>query len=225
MTAAERAYAFMRDQILAGRFPGGMRVTEGAVAEMLGCSRTPVREGMRRLHVEGLLVMARHAGARVATWTRDELAEVSTLRAYVESYAAALAARKAHPAFQDRLEGLCEQMDGAVAARDILANSRLNIEFHRTILEATGNCHLQRSAEALWSLPMIARKYALFDHERLRLSLHHHREIVSAIRARDPDWAEAIMRNHILAARHVDDVLGSESSRSELQSTVTESVE
>ena len=85
--------------------------------------------------------------------------------------------------------------------------SAANLAFHQGIVRAAGNTRLLLIIEGLWVLPLVARKFALFDRASLEQSISHHREITRALRAHDGDWASAIMRAHILAARGYDSML------------------
>src|SRR5713226_2530768 len=91
--ATDTAYEAVRQMILSGEAEAGSRLGEAELAETLGLSRTPVREALQRLGADGLVDVLPHRGARVARWTRDDLAEIFELRSLLEPYAAARAAR------------------------------------------------------------------------------------------------------------------------------------
>jgi DNA-binding GntR family transcriptional regulator len=206
-TSSERAYHLIRGQILAGRYAGGERLKEEAVARDLALSRTPVRDAIRRLQAEGLVLVTPNAGARVASWTEGELAEITEMRARLESLAAGLAAAKIGAEGIAELSRLTDAMEQAIErpeGPDLDGVSARNLAFHRAIAAAAENGRLSSMVESLHSVPVVIRKFALFDTERLALSVSHHREIISALRARDADWAGALMRAHILAARGYD---------------------
>src|SRR5512136_1769949 len=90
--AVDRVYARLRSGILDGSYPQGARLGEVELAETLGVSRTPVREALRRLGSEGLVETLPNKGARVRTWSPQELDAISDLRALLEGHGAALAA-------------------------------------------------------------------------------------------------------------------------------------
>lgn len=207
--SSERAYDFIRSAILSGKYPSGERLTEDAVANEMGLSRTPVREAMRRLHAEQFLTMTPYSGARVTSWSMSELAEIAQFRLMVEPYAARLAAQKRSPAQLAHMKALCAGMEAEAAnpKRDLMRFTADNLDLHRTIVAAADNARLLATIEPLLSVPLAVRKFSLFGAERLQRSLVHHREIVEAIEAQDPDWAEAIMRVHIISARAYDAAL------------------
>lgn len=215
-TSSERAYQLIRGQILAGRYRGGERLKEEAVARDLALSRTPVRDAIRRLQAEGLVLVTPNSGARVASWSEDELAEITEMRARLESLAAALAAARIAPAALAELARLADAMEQAITragGADLDGVSACNLAFHRAIAAAAGNGRLALMIESLHALPVVIRKFALFDRQRLLQSVAHHREIVLALRAGDAAWCEALMRAHILAARGYDRLLADRGGR------------
>jgi DNA-binding GntR family transcriptional regulator len=208
-TSAERAYKFIRASILSGRYGGGKRLKEQEIASALAISRTPVRDAIRRLHSDGLIDFEPNHGARVATWSKVDLTEISEMRALLESFAAELAASKIG---DKELDGLGTHTDAMQKALDgnqprIDQISAANLAFHQGVVLAAGNARLHLIIEGLWVLPLVARKFALFDRSSLEQSINHHREIIRALQAHDGAWASAIMRAHILAARGYDGML------------------
>jgi DNA-binding GntR family transcriptional regulator len=208
-TSADRAYDFIKSAIIVGRYESGDRLTEDLVANVLGCSRTPVRDAMRRLHSEGFIEITPNSGARVACWNSDELSEITQMRMLLEGLGAELAARRIGEAELAKLAKLCDEMEGAYGPEgpDIEAISVANLAFHQTIVDGARNSRLTRGIQLLWLPSLVIRKYSLFDRASMERSFSHHREIVMALRARDPGWAGAVMRAHILAARPYDAAL------------------
>ncbi len=92
--AVDKAYHTVRERIVRGVYPASSRITEQEVAAVAGVSRTPVREALRKLHAEGLLEFVPHQGAIVTEWTHEDRDDVYELRAMLESYGAARAARR-----------------------------------------------------------------------------------------------------------------------------------
>lgn len=206
-TVSALAYKIIRAQILEGRFTPGERLKEEDLTALCGVSRTPVREALRRLAQEGLVVVTPHQGAQVAEIGETELQEIYALRAMIESHAAARAAKRIEPAAIARLKVLALQMEEAVAeaaqGRQALLYDRYNVansEFHRIIMEAADSPRLLAMATLVVEVPLILRTLARFSQGELSRSLHHHRELVEAFEARDSDWASSVMRCHISAA-------------------------
>ncbi len=206
MKAVEKAYTAVRDGIVSGKYAPGTRITEQEVAELAGVSRTPVREALRQLNVEGLLEFVPNQGAVVTSWSERELDEIFDLRAVLESFAAAQAARHADAQTVARLRSLAEQQVQASRQRKPgypARISELNDRFHHEIAEAGGNRLLRNILTTLTQSALVTLTFRNYDTESLVRSAQHHLELVAAIEARDPDWAASVMRSHILAARRV----------------------
>lgn len=201
--AEELAYLYIRDQILNGVFQPGNRLPEETVAQQIGLSRTPVRGAFHRLATEGFVEFRRYVGAIVRVLPADEIDQLFQVRVVMEGLAAELAAQNATQTMIDELESLCSEMDEIAAreAPDLMHIARLNKQFHFKLLVACGNSHVRRIAENLGDLNVMVRSYALYSRATLLRSMGHHRELVQAVRARNPQWARSVMTTHIEAAR------------------------
>jgi DNA-binding GntR family transcriptional regulator len=203
LTASEAAYAVLRRQVIDGRLEPGTKVTEAGLAEALGISRTPVRDAIRRLIEEGLFQRQSSHDLRVAIFEPDEMEVVFDIRVLLESYAARRAALRADPEQLAELRELAERMRICTpprSDRDFEILSTSNTRFHRLILEAAGSDRLTRTLVASVDVALIFRTYRAYSDVDLTRSCAHHIELVDAIEARAPDWAEAVMRSHLLAA-------------------------
>ena len=199
--ATDHAYRLIRAQILSGERASGEWLREGDLAERLGVSRTPVREALRRLTAEGLVHYERNRGVQVRPWTEEDLHEIFGLRALLEPWGCRLAAT-AGTVDIDVLDDLAHRMDEAARGRrpDIDRITELNNRFHRLTMEGTGNRRLAGLVASVVEVPLVRRTFTHYDEAALRRSLIHHHELVSALAARDPDWAESVMRSHVHAA-------------------------
>jgi DNA-binding GntR family transcriptional regulator len=207
--AADRAYSALRTGILSGRHGFGERLGEIEIAAELGLSRTPVREALRRLGSEGLVEVLPNRGARVRTWTAQDLEESYELRAVLEGLAARRAAARIEPAVLAEMDDLTDRMIavdpslGHRPAGDFDELAALNGRFHGLITAAAGSAHLAATLGGLVQLPLVMQTYRRYTPAALARSHAHHREIVDALRAGDGAWAESVMRSHVLAARAV----------------------
>ena len=198
--AADRAYAAIRHQILTGARSGGEWLREGDLADELRVSRTPVREALRRLAAEGLVSHERNRGVRVQSWDEADVEEIFSLRTVLEPWGSRLAAERGS-ADVDELEELACRMDEAASApADFDGLTRLNNTFHRRVLEASGNRRLISLVASVVDVPLVWHTFTLYTPEALRRSLAHHHEVVAALRARDAQWAESVMRAHVRSA-------------------------
>jgi DNA-binding GntR family transcriptional regulator len=202
LTSAERTLDTLREDILRGALPAGARLGEVELAERLGVSRTPVREALSRLAAEGLVELVPNRGARVASWTVDELEGVFALRSLLEPQLTALAVPHAAAADLDALDDLAARMVD-LGDRDPDALVPLNRAFHGRLVELAAAPALATALAGAVHSPLVARNFHAYDAASLHRSLAHHAEIVAALRAGDPEWARAVMTAHIHNARAV----------------------
>ncbi|MBM7417039.1 MULTISPECIES: GntR family transcriptional regulator [Nocardiaceae] len=204
--AVDRVYAHLRDSIVSGAYAPGARLGEVEIAELTETSRTPVREALRQLEMEGLVEVLPHRGARVYQWTADDLEEIYDLRMTLEAMAAARAASRIGEKDVDRLAELCDLMetaaaDGAEQRLDLMA--QLNDEFHAIVRTAAASTRLISMLGAVIQLPLVMRTFHRYAPVDLARSHAHHRDLVAALRAGDETWADSVMRAHVRAAKHV----------------------
>ena len=204
MTATDRAYAALRADILDGARPAGTRLPEDTLADELGVSRTPVREALQRLGTEGLVEHLPHRGARVSGWTTEDLQETFELRALLEGLGARRAAARATAADVTGLRELCTRMERAIAPgrpRDLDALTTHNSAFHAELLRVSASGRLAAMVAGVVHVPLVMRTFHQYSDHALARSQHHHRELCDALAHGDGEWAESVMRSHVLAAR------------------------
>jgi DNA-binding GntR family transcriptional regulator len=205
-TSAGRTVAAVRELILRGDFPAGARLGEVELAERLGVSRTPVREALGRLAAEGLVEIIPNRGARVTSWTVAELEGVFDLRTALEPRLTALAVPRAMDADITALDELARAMlDVGTPGpdQDLDAIVPLNREFHGRLVGLADQPAMASALAGAIHAPIVLRNFHTYDAASLRRSLAHHVEIVAAVRAGDPVWAQAVMTAHIRNARAV----------------------
>jgi DNA-binding GntR family transcriptional regulator len=205
-TSAGRTVAAVRELILRGDFPAGARLGEVELAERLGVSRTPVREALGRLAAEGLVEIIPNRGARVTSWTVAELEGVFDLRTALEPRLTALAVPQATDTDIAALDELARAMlDVGTPGpdQDLDAIVPLNREFHGRLVELADQPAMATALAGAIHAPIVLRNFHTYDAASLRRSLAHHVEIVAAVRAGDPVWAQAVMTAHIRNARAV----------------------
>jgi DNA-binding GntR family transcriptional regulator len=203
MTASSRAHQTIREMIFAGHYAPGERLKEDDLTLLCGVSRTPVREALRRLAAEGLVIDNPHHGVQVAVVQVADLEEIYTLRAMVESHAAARAATRITGEQIARLKALAAVMEDAIEEGEAADRVRFipaNAEFHRCIWEAAMSPRLAHMAALVVELPLTVRTFSSYSADDRRRSAVHHRDIIAAFEARSPDWASSVMSSHIHAA-------------------------
>ena len=203
--AADRAYAEIRGLILAGDASPGTPLREEALADIVGVSRTPVRDALRRLEAEHYAFRTRSGRLVVADWDNDDVAEMFALRAMLEGHAAARAARRVTPAQLADLRQCNAAIEAAVAQPqpDIALFLDENRRFHDLVLSASASARLVTMLAGLVEQAIVRRTAALYDRADLARSAHEHGQLVQAFAAHDEDWARAVMTAHIRRALHV----------------------
>ncbi|AGZ41793.1 GntR family transcriptional regulator [Actinoplanes friuliensis] len=182
----------------------GTRLGEAELASRLSVSRTPIREALSRLAAEGLVELQPNRGARVATWSTDELREIFELRLRLEPYAVRQAVPKLGAGELAELDELAEAMlriGRPGRHQDLTAIVDLNRRFHGLFIEAAGAAPLAAALRGVTHAAVVHQNFHDYAPDALLRSLNHHVEMVAAARAGDGDWAEAIMRAHLYNAR------------------------
>ncbi|MGH3321556.1 MAG: GntR family transcriptional regulator [Streptosporangiaceae bacterium] len=191
----------LREAILDGALPPAAWLREEKLARELTVSRTPVREALRRLEDEGLVVKAAHKGTLVASLSLEDTLALYVVRANLEGLAARLATRRGPPGLVDDLERIHHRMR---AAQDRPARlSALNLDFHRQIRLAAGNHYLGRF---LTQVEHAVRRLpgTTFDIPgRTTETLDEHDAIIRAINDKDAEAAEQRARHHMNRARDI----------------------
>ncbi|MFQ6146201.1 GntR family transcriptional regulator [Streptomyces seoulensis] len=201
--AADRVYTHVKQAVLDRRYEGGTLLTEGELAEAVGVSRTPVREALLRLEVEGLLKLYPKKGALVLPVSAQEIADVVETRRLVEGHAV----RKAVPApagLLRRLEELLEQQKRQAAAGDLAAAAVTDRCFHAEIVRSGGNEILSRLYDQLRDRQLRMGVAVMHSHpDRIAKTLAEHEAILTALREGDAEAAVDIVHGHVSWFSHL----------------------
>lgn len=189
----------LRAQILAHQLAPGSWIDEQALTTAYGISRTPLREALKVLAAEGLVTMKLRRGAYVTEVSERDLAEVFHLMALLEGDAASVVAAGADDAQISELQRLHDELEACVDDHD--AFFAANERFHVRLLELADNRWRMQFVADLRRVMKLNRHQSLFRQGRLEASLHEHRQLMQALRARDPQAAQRTMREHIAAGR------------------------
>lgn len=189
----------LRDDVQSGRYGPGDRITEEEVAARLGVSRTPVREALRRLESEGLLVSLPWRGVVVAELDRSQVLELYAMREVLEGTAARFAAQHADDAEIEVMRDILSRQAEAGDDSDLAA--RINRDLHETIYGAARNRYLLSTLHGLRNALALLKGTTFAAPGRPDAALGEHRAIVNAIARRDGDKAEQAARRHIANAR------------------------
>lgn len=192
-----RAADWIRNAILSGGFPLGQKLTEIALAEQIGLSRSTVRTAMQRLAGEGYLIQLPYTGWQVMSFSPDDAWELHTLRTSLEGMAARLAAERIDDDGHQALASAMERLRNAVAGPDPREIAEADLNVHKTIVALAKH----RRLAALYTLvsgPTLL--YILSTNrmtERPEGILPEHEALAAAILAGDADRAEQLAKDHV----------------------------
>jgi DNA-binding GntR family transcriptional regulator len=187
-----RVAEVLRADIIFGRMAPESRVIEEDIAERFGVSRSPVRESIRLLERDGLVVRAERRGARVSPLSRRDLDEVYSCRIALEGIAAAEASQRRKPDDVKRLQSILSQLRRAFRKSDIPAYFEANVAFTDTVHDAADNATLKRLLGSISNQALRYRflAYRSFPH-LMSPSLDGNSEVVEAIREQNGEEARA----------------------------------
>jgi DNA-binding GntR family transcriptional regulator len=172
-------------------------MNERVLARVLRVSRTPVREALRQLTLEGFLTGVARQGLIVTDLSVKDIEEIYTMRAALEGAAARMSAQTISPSELIIIEDICVQMAAAVEQDDVERFLALNRRFHEFLCSTARNRRLTDQVLLLYDAVHPICRVSFADRTRMRRSLQEHEALVAAIRRRDPDEAERLAREHM----------------------------
>jgi len=193
----EVVFEALRDAIVHGEFEPGERLLEVALAKRLGVSRTPVREAIRMLELEGLVVMVPRKGAEVARITEKDLRDALEIRLSLEELAVELACKRIDEEGRLRLKEACENFREAVRSGRVPDIVDTDVAFHETICELSNNPRLVSLTKNFGEQVYRYRVEYVRDTGYHGKLLREHDEITEAILLGDVEKAKAVMHQHI----------------------------
>lgn len=197
MPLAGQATFRLRRMIIEGDLEPGQPLSENALSEVLGISRTPLRQAFQQLSAEGLIVLRPNRGAIVVPMTVEETENLFEALACVESSAAELAAQRAAPEAHERLAALQRKLEDHHDQRNRLAYFQANQEIHVLIVAMSGNPVLNELHKSIFPRAERARLIALDQWSRWDESVGEHRAILSALARQDGPEARTLMARHV----------------------------
>jgi GntR family transcriptional regulator of vanillate catabolism len=211
----------LREMILAGELKAGCRITELAMVEKLGVSRTPIRAALIRLEQEGLLQQMRSGGFAIRKFSEADVADAIELRGTVEGLAARLAAERSAPAIALAQANQCLDEIDLLLRQSVLNEDafssyvHLNAQFHTLLGHMSASPVIQRELERVGSLPFASpsgfvgvQANSPKARDMLIVAQDQHRQVIEAITHREGSRAESVMREHSrLAQRNLRDAV------------------
>lgn len=197
----DKVYERLRQAILRGQLEPGTRLVERKLAGQLNVSRTPVREAIRMLELEGLVSYLPRTGVLVAGINEEEVVEIYRIRAVLEGLAARMAAEKIKPGQLEKLKGLLSSMEINACRGNTDQLEDAHREFNDLIFRAAGSPRLYTMIASLVDYIHRCVRVGYSLPGRVAEAAREHRLILEALQGRDGDLAEQTARNHIENSR------------------------
>lgn len=187
----------LRDAIIVGELRPGERLMEVKLAEKMGVSRTPIREAIRKLELEGLVDILPRKGAHVADLSIKDIVNVLEVRASLDGLATSLAAEKITDEELKELKHISNQFAGFVEKDNLQGSIKKDVEFHDIIYRASRNDKLIQIISNLREQVQRFRVIYIKDYSDGRELIKEHEEIYEAVSSRDPEKALQAAQSHI----------------------------
>ena len=200
VSLADQVFERLEDDIITGVYPRGEILTELKLVEVLGVSRTPIREALRRLEQERLIAES-GKGSVVLGITQEDLMDIMDIRQRVEGLAAFHAAKRITPEGIEKLRSITNLQEFYFAKQDVENLRKMDDQFHDTIYELCGSNVIHDTLLPLHKKSQRYRRISIEDDVRLSHSIQEHKAIAQAICAGDAERAEQLLHQHIMNAK------------------------
>ncbi len=195
-----RVYQKLRDDILDGKFEDHEELREITIGEEMGVSRTPVREALRQLELEGLVQIIPNKGAYVTGITAEDVRDIYMIRSKLEGLCARLVVENITKEQEEELEENVYLAEFHAGRGHMEQMAELDNRFHDILYEACASKMLKHQLTNLHQYVMRVRRQTLSATNRSKASNEEHKAIMEAIKLRDADLAERLANQHILNA-------------------------
>ena len=198
----------LRQSILRGELEPGERLMEIQLAQKLGVSRTPIREAIRKLELEGLVVMVPRKGAEVASITEKDMRDVLEVRATLEELVVTLACKNMTSETIEELKAANRNFETAIISKDIVNIVDADVRFHDIIYKATNNARLIQIINNLREQMYRYRLEYIKDARTHSILISEHEDIIKQLLAKHDDNAKKVIRQHIInQARGIERIM------------------
>lgn len=194
-----KVYDRIREDILNGIYKEQEELKEATLGEKMGVSRTPVREALRQLELEGLVEIIPNKGARVTGITKKDIEDIYQIRYLLEGLSARWATEHVTEEQLDKMEETLYLTDFHAGKGNFPQVYELDSQFHELMYEASGSKMLNHILSDFHMYVTRIRKTSLSNVTRSKNSTEEHRAILEAIKERDADKAEQCAHEHVLS--------------------------
>ncbi|BAK48331.1 transcriptional regulator [Clostridium sp. SY8519] len=195
---SSKVYHILEENILSGKYKPNEELKEKAIGDELCVSRTPVREALRQLELQGLVTITPNRGAQVVGISREDMYDILEIRSMLEGYCAQKAARHASDDQVAELEEIVYLTDFHVQRGNAEQVFEEDNRFHETLYRASGSKILEHVLSNFHHYLQRVRKVTLASGTRAAFSNDEHKAIVQAIRAHDGELAKKLANDHIM---------------------------
>ena len=193
-----RVFHIIRENILSGKYQKGEELKEKTIGEEIGVSRTPVREALRQLELEGLVTIIPNKGAYVVGISQKDVRDIYEIRSRLEGLCARWAAEEISKEQLDELEENIYLSDFHLSKGNYEQLLELDNRFHEILYQASGSKELRHVLSDFHHYVQRVRKITLAGTERAPHSIEEHRRIVEALKLHDADMAELEANEHLM---------------------------
>lgn len=192
----------LRQAIFKGKIKPGDRLVETTIADGMGVSRTPVREALRQIELEGLAENMPRKGTVVKGITKEEALDIYDVRAVMEGLATKLCCLNISRKDILELKNVIKEMEISLNSKDVDNFILLHNKWNDIILTSSNNKYLIRSINQINEYLSMLRSISLYTDESRRVALKEHKEILDAIEAGDENLSEALVKKHVENAKN-----------------------
>ena len=202
-SVGDAVYDALKGAIIKGDLAPGQRLIEHQLSLQLRTSRIPIREAIKKLEQEGLVEKLHRRGFIVKSVSQAEIEETFGIRAVLESYAAYLATERLTDVLIRTLEASIQDYRDGLASNDVEKMMSANTQFHETIYRAAGSQKLYTLINNFRDFIARYRRALLTNLDFAKISLDDHVQMVSAMRKKDKERVESLVRTHILRGKSI----------------------
>lgn len=195
-TLKSHVYKTLRDAIVSGRYKPGQRLNESLLAREFNISRIPIREALMKLHEHGLVMNHERRGMFVTALAEEDVQRINSLRLVLETEALKLAAAHMTKAVATRLTDLVDQMTNW-GPNSHIDSAAIDLEFHRTLWNATGNPYLAKSLDSLTTVLFAHHALQHVNHQLKAWQLQHHRTLLEVALGRSDMPPQEAVLSHL----------------------------
>ena len=196
----EQVFSKIEEDIINGRYKEGQKITESMLSNDLGVSRTPIRESIRRLELEGLIETIPNKGIVVTGITREDIEDIYDIRELIEGLATRKAAINMSETDQEKLKEIIDLQEFYTMKDNIKGLVKMDSEFHKLIFKCSGSTTLNHTLSMFHHNLKKARRDS-FSKEMKKPILEEHKKIYDAIIEKDSKMAEKLANLHVKNAK------------------------